>query len=123
MTKKVLLIDDDKNIIATLKDVFKANGYEDISWSNDGAEGLILCAKQKYDLIYVDHHMPYLTGLEVLREIRSGIANKDTPIIMMSSDLPNVIDESKETLDKSIFLPKPIELARFQRYINLLNQK
>lgn len=123
MMKKVLLIDDDKNIIATLKDVFKANGYKDIEWSNDGAEGLILCAKQKYDLIYIDHHMPYLTGIEVLREIRAGIANKDTPIIMMSSDLPNVIEESSVTLEKSIFLPKPIELHQFQRYINILNKK
>jgi DNA-binding response OmpR family regulator len=115
---KVLLIDDDPNIIELLTDIFKYNGYTNVEFANDGAEGLIYCSKNKYDLIYIDYHMPYLTGLEVLREIKQCSLNKETQIIMMSSDLPFVINEEDATLNKTLFLPKPINLNRFQRYIN-----
>lgn len=82
MNKKILIIDDEKNIRMTLTYCLEAEGY-DIETAVNGEDGLdiLLNQKKSYDLILLDIKMPGKTGMEVLKELREN-GNKSNVIMM-----------------------------------------
>ena len=94
MTKKILIIDDDKIFSKILRDGLIAGGqgkYEVIS-AFDGEEGFLVASREKPDLIMLDMMMPKVTGIEFLRKVRKEEWGKDTPVIVETqlSDLGNM---------------------------------
>lgn len=84
MTKKILIIDDDKIFAKILRDGLIAGGsgkYE-VFTAFDGEEGLIMAEKERPDLIMLDMMMPKVTGIEFLKKIRGEDWGKDTPVII-----------------------------------------
>lgn len=87
MTKKILIIDDDRIFSKILKDGITAGGqgkYEVIT-AVDGEEGLQVASKEKPDLILLDMMMPKLPGMEALRRLRSEDWGKNIPVIISTS--------------------------------------
>lgn len=64
MTKKILVVDDEKDIVETLSFMMKARGYEVLE-GYDGEEGLKLAKEQSPDLIILDVMMPKLTAIKL----------------------------------------------------------
>jgi len=86
------LVADDVPMIRKLVEFhLKQIGF-DISNAADGAEAFMLAGNSKFDLILLDIMMPEMDGLEVLRRIREGNINRDTPVIIMTAygDTANV---------------------------------
>ncbi len=81
MPKKILIVDDEPQIVEICRDYFKAAGYNTITASN-GAQGLSLARREKPDLIVLDLMMPEMDGLDVCRVIRR---ESDVPIIMLTA--------------------------------------
>ncbi|MBI5078157.1 MAG: response regulator [Candidatus Yonathbacteria bacterium] len=84
MTKKILIIDDDKIFSKILRDGLVAGGngkYEVVS-AFDGDEGIEIAAREKPDLIMLDMVMPKVTGIEFLKKLRKEDWGKDTPVIV-----------------------------------------
>ncbi|MHB8778420.1 MAG: response regulator transcription factor [Anaerolineales bacterium] len=81
MPKKILIVDDEPQIVEICQDYLKAAGYETITASN-GAQGLSLARREKPDLIVLDLMMPEMDGLDVCRTIRR---ESDVPIIMLTA--------------------------------------
>jgi two-component system alkaline phosphatase synthesis response regulator PhoP len=81
MPKKILIIDDEPQIVEICKDYLKAAGYETVT-ANNGAQGVSLARREKPDLIVLDLMMPEMDGLEVTRTIRR---ESDVPIIMLTA--------------------------------------
>lgn len=81
MPKKILIVDDEPQIVEICKDYLKAAGYETVT-ANDGVHGLSLARREKPDLIVLDLMMPEMDGLEVTRTIRR---ESDVPIIMLTA--------------------------------------
>jgi len=84
MTKKILIVDDDKIFSKILRDGIIAGGkgkYEVIS-AFDGEEGLVEAEKEKPDLIMMDLVMPKLGGIECLKKLRAEEWGKDIPVIV-----------------------------------------
>lgn len=81
MPKKILIVDDEPQIVEICKDYLKAAGYETITASN-GLQGVSLARREKPDLIVLDLMMPEMDGLEVTRTIRR---ESDVPIIMLTA--------------------------------------
>ena len=81
MPKKILIVDDEPQIVEICRDYLKAAGYETVTASN-GAQGLSLARREKPDLIVLDLMMPEMDGLDVTREIRR---ESDVPIIMLTA--------------------------------------
>jgi two-component system alkaline phosphatase synthesis response regulator PhoP len=81
MPKKILIVDDEPQIVEICKDYLKAAGYDTVTASN-GLQGVSLARREKPDLIVLDLMMPEMDGLEVTRTIRreSGV-----PIIMLTA--------------------------------------
>jgi DNA-binding response OmpR family regulator len=81
MPKKILLIDDEPEILEICRDYLKASGY-DVVTAKDGAQGLACARREKPDLIILDLMMPEMDGLDVCRAIRR---ESDVPIIMLTA--------------------------------------
>ncbi len=80
--KKILLVEDDQNFGAILKDYLMLNDFEVILAKN-GMEGFEKFKKDTYDLCILDVMMPYKDGYTLAKEIREK--NKDVPIIFLTA--------------------------------------
>jgi DNA-binding response OmpR family regulator len=79
---KVLIIEDEPNMVVGLKDSCEYEGYE-VSVARDGQEGLEKAATEKPDIILLDVMLPLLSGIDVCRTLRNrGI---ETPILMLTA--------------------------------------
>src|SRR6056297_2227506 len=106
---KILVIDDEKSIRDTLKEILE---YEDhqVDLAADGDEGLALFKENKYDIVLLDIKMPQKDGIEVLEEIFK--INYEIPVIMISGH--GNIDTAVESIKKGAydFIEKPLDLNR-----------
>ena len=78
---KILVVEDDRNLLDTLKYNLLQEGYEVVT-AVDGAEALEIARKEKPDLIILDVMLPEVSGLEVCRILRKEMA---TPILMLTA--------------------------------------
>jgi len=103
---KLLIIEDDKNILSFLTRGFKEDGYITDS-ATSGADGEYLALMNHYDVIVLDWMLPNKNGIKVLESLRAQ--NISTPIIMLTakSMLKDKIDGIKTGADD--YLTKPFE--------------
>jgi DNA-binding response OmpR family regulator len=81
MPKKILLIDDEPEIVEICRDYFKAAGY-DVVTANNGVNGLQFARREKPDLIVLDLMMPEMDGIDFCKTLRR---ESDVPIIMLTA--------------------------------------
>lgn len=106
---KILIIDDEKAIRSTLKDILQYEKYE-VDEAVDGAEGLKKFEGGGYDLVLCDIKMPKMDGVEVLAKMRE--TNSDIPVVMISGH--GTIETAVEAIKKGAFdfISKPPDLNR-----------
>jgi len=106
---KILVIDDEKSIRNTLKDILETEDHEVIT-AEDGASGLEKFAEGKFDVVLSDIKMQEMDGLEVLDKIMES--PQDIPVIMISGhgDIEIAVDAIKKGAFD--FLEKPLDLNR-----------
>lgn len=106
---RILIIDDEKSIRSTLREILEYEKYE-ITEASDGAEGFLLIKKEDFDLVMCDIKMPKMDGMEVLTA--SAEIKPDLPFIMISGH--GSIDAAVEATKKGAydFLQKPPDLNR-----------
>jgi PAS domain S-box-containing protein len=102
---KILLIDDEPDIVRVLGISLKADGYEVIP-ALSGAEGLEAFAKDKPEIVITDIKMPGMDGIEVLEKIKSLDPNTEVIIITGHGDIDNTIEALK--YGASDFINKPV---------------
>ena len=81
--KKVLVIDDDKNLTMVLVDKLKLSGFEATS-AGDGEEGLKMALESHPDLILLDLMMPKKGGLDMLKELRVDSWGKHAKVLVLT---------------------------------------
>jgi len=79
---KILVVEDEPNMVVGLRDNFEFEGYEVIT-ARDGVEGLQLALEESPDLVVLDVMMPRMSGLEVCKQLRAQRAS--IPIIMLTA--------------------------------------
>src|SRR6185436_3033328 len=106
---KILVIDDEKSIRNTLKEILSYEHY-DVHEAPDGLEGLKMAEKEKYDVILCDIKMPKMDGLEALEKLLEK--NNDVPVVMISGH--GTIETAVEAIKKGAFdyISKPLDLNR-----------
>jgi two-component system nitrogen regulation response regulator NtrX len=106
---RILIIDDEKAIRHTLKEILEFESYT-VDQAEDGPAGLDLLIQQKYDVVLCDIKMPKMDGLEVLERART--LAPDAAFIMVSAH--GNIETAVEATKKGAFdfLPKPPDLNR-----------
>ena len=106
---RILIIDDEKAIRNTLKEILEFESYT-VDQAEDGPAGLDLLIQQKYDVVLCDVKMPKMDGLEVLERART--LAPDAAFIMVSAhgNIETAVDATKKGAFD--FLPKPPDLNR-----------
>jgi DNA-binding response OmpR family regulator len=84
MRKKILVIEDEKDIRELLTLYLKREGY-DVQIAKDGETGLRKASQERFDLVLLDLMLPQLDGLEICRNLRSRPPTADLPIIMITA--------------------------------------
>ncbi|MBU3105706.1 response regulator [Clostridium gasigenes] len=109
MKKRILIVDDEKNIRIALKQCFKGENYK-VEMANDGKEAIEKLKNDRYDLILMDYQMPNKNGLEVLEDIRKN--NIETRVIIMTAygTVDIAVDSMK--LGAVDFISKPFTIAK-----------
>ena len=106
---KILIIDDERSIRNSLKEILVDEGY-DVDLAENGAQGCAMADKEKYSVIFCDIKMPEMDGLEVLEKLhKMGV---DAAIVMISGH--GDINVAVECIKKGAFdfIPKPLDLNR-----------
>ncbi len=80
-TKRILIVDDEKNIRNVISEYAKFDGFETVE-AEDGMTAVEMCRREDFDLIIMDVMMPRLDGYSAVREIRK---TKQIPVIMLSA--------------------------------------
>jgi two-component system response regulator (stage 0 sporulation protein F) len=80
--KKILLVDDEKNILIVYREEFEDEGYQVVSASN-GEEGLAKYKDEKPDIVILDILMPGMNGIQVLRKMK--MLDSTIPVILSSA--------------------------------------
>jgi CheY-like chemotaxis protein len=84
---RILVIDDDADIVAYLGTILRDHGYEVLS-ATDGAAGLELARREHPDLVCLDIAMPPPTGVRVYRELRADPALREIPVVIVTGVMP-----------------------------------
>ena len=84
MTKKILIVDDEPNIVISLEFLMKREGFE-VAVAGDGETALRLMTEQRPDLVLLDVMLPRKSGYEVCAAIRANPALQATKIVLLTA--------------------------------------
>lgn len=105
MAEKILLVEDESITRASLADLLRQEGYE-VEEARDGAQGVEVFEKRRFDLVITDLVMPQLNGFKLIARVQS--ISPHTPIILITAYLSTI--SGKAILQGSAeFIGKPIE--------------
>lgn len=109
--KKILIIDDDENLIKTLKMSLEKIGKYEVKTESKGSEGLVAAKTFRPDLILLDIMMPDVDGGELGGQIKADSSTKDIPLVFLTAAV------TKEELGKQCsiigghpFIAKPVSV-------------
>ena len=105
---RILLVDDDLEILESVRIALEANGYQ-VTTARDGSQGLALAERQDFDLLILDMMMPKRSGFLVLETLRQ-LEKCPTRIIMVTANEGNRHREYAEQLGVDEYLRKPFPM-------------
>lgn len=119
MPQKILVVDDDQDMVFIITEFLKKNGYEVFS-ASDGEQALELIKNNPPELIIADLTMPKMGGWHFTQKVREKYAT--VPIIVLSGLLEN--DTEPETFEAAnAYMGKPFDIFKlFEKVQSLLNK-
>lgn len=106
MPKKVLIADDEQNIVISLEFLMKREGFE-VFVASDGESALQIMAEHRPDLVLLDVMMPKRNGYEVCQQIRANPAWQDTKVIMLTAKGREIEITKGMALGADAYVTKP----------------
>ena len=123
--KRILIVDDEEDILEYLTTLFKDNGYETLT-ARDGKEGYELMEKEKPDLVTLDIIMPKESGVRFYRDVKKNDELKNIPIIIITAltgwgydpeGFHKFIKSRKQVPPPEGFLPKPVDTEELLKLV------
>ena len=108
MTKKILVVDDERDMVEVITASLIAHGYAVIP-SYNGEDALALIKKDPPDLIILDIMLPNMNGHQVCRLLKFDAKYKKIPIIMLTAKKENEYKEYAEATKADAYFTKPFE--------------
>jgi len=110
---RILVVDDSPTMRRIIATNLKSAGFEGIDEAADGRVALTKLHKSSVDLVIVDSAMPGMTGLELLRAVRSAPALRDVPVLMITG--VGTEEDIREALESGVnaYIIKPFDAATF----------
>lgn len=117
--KKILIVDDEPNIVMALEYTFKKNNYE-VFIARDGQEALDIVKNSFPDLIILDVMMPMVDGYATLEQIRKDSNLKHTKVIFLSAKNKESDIEKGILLGADAYLTKPFSIKKVVEQVSEL---
>ena len=121
--KKILLVDDEQDLVDTVKLKLEFEGYE-VMACYEGQDCLDKVGKIKPDIILLDVMMPRLNGYEVCRKLKEDPQTQHIPVIMLTAKVQKLDQELGAKSGANAYITKPFEfedlLETLKKYLNCL---
>ena len=119
MARRLLVVDDDADLLAMLRDFFEKKGF-DVLLAVDGMRAMDIVRQEPLDLVLLDMGLPVMDGLEVLRAIRGSRPRVPVLVITASRD----IDLARRVLScgANDFITKPLDFGYLQYAAGVFSQ-
>jgi len=119
MAYKLLVVDDNKDVVETLQRRLTKEGYE-VSAAYDGEEALQKVKEADPDIILLDLMMPKLNGFEVLKEVREKFKDRWRPIIIISAKDELESMQKCYSMEADHYLTKPCSIENILQGIRTM---
>ncbi|MEW6776266.1 MAG: response regulator [Bdellovibrionota bacterium] len=119
MGKKILFAEDSAATQKFVSYVLRSRGHH-VQVCGDGMEALQRYAEEPFDLVILDVMMPRMSGLDVLREIRSQYASRKTPVILLTSENRDEDQRRGIELGADRYLSKPFQPEQLLELVDKL---
>ncbi len=119
MAYKLLVVDDETDIVETLRKRLLQEGY-DVVVAFDGEEALVRVKEDSPDIILLDLMLPKLNGFEVLKEVREKYKDKWIPIIIISAKTELESVKKSYSMEADHYLTKPCSMENVLRGIRTM---
>jgi len=120
--KKILIIDDEEDVLTYLSVFFADNGFNVLEAQN-GKEGVEKAFSEKPDIITLDVSMPEESGVKALRELQENKITRNTPVIIVTgvaSDFKRFIETRKQVHPPEGYFEKPVDRDELLRKVKEL---
>jgi CheY-like chemotaxis protein len=114
--KKILIVDDNEDIIVTYKVVLERMGYR-VLVAKDGNACIGRIEEEKPDMVLLDVRLPGLSGTEVCRLIKHTARTKDIPVVAITASMSKDTKEKMSEVGADEFLLKPIDVSGLNRVV------
>jgi DNA-binding response OmpR family regulator len=116
MADKILIVEDDRHIVALVRYILEREGYE-IQVARDGVEGLEIAREYKPDLVVLDLNMPRMDGVEMCRRLKS---EQDPLVIFLTVHTERTAMARGYRAGADDYMVKPFELEDLLAHIKAL---
>ncbi len=113
---KILVVDDTEMNLTVIMSLLKKTKIQ-IDTAMSGKEALILAAKNKYDIVFIDHMMSEMDGIETLHKMREEGLNTETPAVALTANAVSGAREMYLEAGFTSYLSKPIDSAKLEMMI------
>ncbi|MCG8486251.1 MAG: response regulator [Chromatiales bacterium] len=121
MSKKILIVDDEPNIVFSVEFLMRRSGYEVVT-AADGEQAMQKLSDEMPDLMILDVMMPRKNGFEVCAEVRADQRMADLPILMLSAKGRDAEVKKGLSLGADAYITKPFSTHELVEKVNeLLN--
>ena len=110
MGKKVVLIEDERNIIEAISFILSRDGW-DVKTHSNGHDAVDVVRTRRPDLVILDVMLPGKSGFEILQEIRDDADLGETPVLMLTARGQDKDREMAERAGASRYMTKPFSNA------------
>lgn len=118
---KVLIADDSSVMRTILIGSLEKIGITNCDEAENGTKALDLILQNRYDIAFIDHNIPNISGLELAKKINS-LENCTTKMVAISGSLSDELMEEFKHAGVMAFIPKPFKYQNFEEAIKLINQ-
>ncbi len=120
--KKILIVDDEPNILISLEFLLSKGGYQ-VFVARDGTEALELIKKEAPDMVILDVMMPNVDGYDVCQYIRSQEVYQHMKVIFLSAKSKQEDIEKGLQMGANLYLTKPFSTRNLIKEIKLLAEQ
>ena len=119
MSKKIMIVDDEPNIVLSIEYLMKREGYQVVT-ANDGQAAMDMLEESDPDLLILDVMMPRKNGFEVCREIRADPSLSGKPILILSAKGREAEIKKGLSLGADAYITKPFSTHDLVDKVNQL---
>ena len=117
MSKRALIVDDNRNNLTLEKDLLEVAGFE-VFTAQDASGGIAIARKEKPDIIIMDVRLPDMRGSEAAMILRQDKKTSDIPIVFVTASVLAEDREDIKSITNSGFIGKPINTRTFAKEIS-----